>query len=68
MTDPDGKPRIVQLGPRDDPIDSEAASEIFDSDGTQFADTDPNKIGVIGAVFLILNKMIGTGSKCCLWM
>lgn len=29
----------------------------------QFKTPDSNKIGVTGAVFLILNKMIGTGSK-----
>ncbi len=59
----DGKTRTVQNGIRDDPIDSEAASEIFDSNGTEDADPGSGKIGVTGAVFLILNKMIGTGSK-----
>ena len=46
------------IGPLDDRIDSEAASEIFDTDGFE-----STKIGVTGAVFLILNKMIGTGSE-----
>lgn len=31
----------------------------------EFAYSDDRKIGVTGAVFLILNKMIGTGSMCC---
>jgi hypothetical protein len=33
-------------------------------DAQNFAYTEDRKIGVTGAVFLILNKMIGTGSKC----
>lgn len=51
----------------DDPVDSEAASEIFNQDGSPYAGSDAGKIGVTGAVFLILNKMIGTGSmfKTC---
>lgn len=32
-------------------------------DAQNFAFTEDRKIGVTGAVFLILNKMIGTGSK-----
>jgi hypothetical protein len=32
-------------------------------DAQNFAYTEDRKIGVTGAVFLILNKMIGTGSK-----
>lgn len=59
-------------------IHSEQASEIFDSNGVplgrnygsfggldgtvEFAIPESRKIGVAGAVFLILNKMIGTGS------
>ena len=33
----------------------------------RIAISESRKIGVTGAVFLILNKMIGTGSKCC-WL
>ncbi|KAK3685177.1 amino acid permease-domain-containing protein [Podospora appendiculata] len=64
-----------------DAVDSEASSEVFDSDGTRllsnngvnygsiptggvaqaFKIPESRKIGVTGAVFLILNKMIGTG-------
>lgn len=44
------------------PTDEEYASST--NDGIQqFAYSDERKIGVTGAVFLILNKMIGTGSK-----
>ena len=59
----DGKTRLARVAPRDDPIDSEAASQIFESDGAQYAGSESSKIGVTGAVFLILNKMIGTGSR-----
>ena len=31
-----------------------------------YAFDDSRKLGVTGSVFLILNKMIGTGSKLCL--
>lgn len=44
------------------PMDEEYASST--NDGIQqFAYSDSRKIGVTGAVFLILNKMIGTGSE-----
>ena len=44
------------------PTDEEYASST--NDGVQqFAYSEERKIGVTGAVFLILNKMIGTGSK-----
>lgn len=33
-------------------------------EGQTYAYTEDRKIGITGAVFLILNKMIGTGSKC----
>ncbi len=56
MSDADRK--SPSIGTLDDRIDSEAASEIFDTDGFE-----STKIGVTGAVFLILNKMIGTGSE-----
>jgi hypothetical protein len=35
-------------------------------DENTYAYDDSRKLGVTGAVFLILNKMIGTGSECCL--
>lgn len=35
-------------------------------DAQEFTYTEDRKIGVTGAVFLILNKMIGTGSKSTL--
>lgn len=39
-------------------------SEWGDEEGTQkYALSEKRKIGITGAVFLILNKMIGTGSK-----
>lgn len=33
-------------------------------DAQTYAYSEDRKIGVTGAVFLILNKMIGTGSEC----
>ncbi|KAG7289126.1 hypothetical protein NEMBOFW57_005489 [Staphylotrichum longicolle] len=56
----DGKKPVVES--IDDPIDSEAASEILDEDGLPYSQFGSRKIGVAGAVFLILNKMIGTGT------
>ncbi|KAK4679769.1 hypothetical protein QC764_207030 [Podospora pseudoanserina] len=54
-----------------DHVDSEAASEVYDENGSLLSGKtgsslgygvpDSRKIGVTGAVFLILNKMIGTG-------
>jgi len=57
----DGKRPLVES--LDDPVDSEAASEVFEEDGLAYSQSGSSKIGVAGAVFLILNKMIGTGSK-----
>ncbi|KAH6850690.1 amino acid permease-domain-containing protein [Chaetomium sp. MPI-CAGE-AT-0009] len=45
----------------DDSIDSEATGEIFDYDGVAPVASESGQIGVVGAMFLILNKMIGTG-------
>ena len=42
------------------PVDTDNGSTV---DAQNFAFTEDRKIGVTGAVFLILNKMIGTGSK-----
>lgn len=56
---------------------SETASEVYDTegnrlgpnygtidgDGVRYDIPESRKIGVAGAVFLILNKMIGTGSE-----
>jgi hypothetical protein len=44
-------------------VDSEAGSQISFGDGTSHTHPASRNIGVAGAVFLILNKMIGTGSK-----
>ncbi|KAK3359605.1 high-affinity methionine permease [Lasiosphaeria hispida] len=70
MDDPDRKVTEPLLGR----VNSEAASEVLDSDGARlgpsygtlaglegYALPESRKIGVTGAVFLILNKMIGTG-------
>lgn len=46
-----------------DQVDSEASSQISFDDGNSYAHPESRKIGVAGAVFLILNKMIGTGSR-----
>jgi len=56
---------------------SQTASEVYDTngnrlgpnygtlnrDGLKYVIPESRKIGVAGAVFLILNKMIGTGSE-----
>lgn len=55
-------------GLRDQPYDGFNSDERpIDNDSTvdaqNFAFSEDRKIGVTGAVFLILNKMIGTGSR-----
>jgi hypothetical protein len=42
--------------------DSDAASQTSEEYGTTYVVPEQRKIGIAGAVFLILNKMIGTGS------
>ncbi|KAK4189155.1 amino acid permease-domain-containing protein [Podospora australis] len=62
-------PPPSHYAPYADSVDSEAASEVFDSNGSLLSGKsgqvygipESRKIGVMGAVFLILNKMIGTG-------
>lgn len=45
-------------------LDSESASEMLGtSRDAPNSSAESRKIGVAGAVFLILNKMIGTGSR-----
>lgn len=44
----------------------EGPPDVEVQDEKQFKVADSQKIGVTGAVFLILNKMIGTGSECLL--
>lgn len=63
----------------EDSVDSEAASTVLDSDGSPLSGSisvegvqkytlpESRKIGVVGAFFLILNKMIGTGSTFATW-
>lgn len=43
--------------------DGDASARKPDAQVEEFKLDDSRKIGVTGAVFLILNKMIGTGSK-----
>ncbi|KAL2191415.1 amino acid transporter [Thermothelomyces heterothallicus CBS 203.75] len=47
--------------PVDMPVDNKALSDIVEDDEIIGVRPGPAKIGVAGAVFLILNKMIGTG-------
>ena len=49
--------------PVDDDSISEATGETFDYNGLRGIRSEPRQIGVAGAMFLILNKMIGTGSR-----
>lgn len=69
-----GDPDSKSIHSSEDAVDSEAASMVFDSDGVQLSGVggegvqkytlpESRKIGVAGAFFLILNKMIGTGSE-----
>ena len=51
----------------DDSITSEATGETFDYNGLRGIGSEPRQIGVAGAMFLILNKMIGTGSRAPLF-
>lgn len=41
--------------------------EVAEQRVQKIAIAESRKIGVTGAVFLILNKMIGTGSKCAIY-
>lgn len=72
-----GDPDRKAVHSSDDAVDSEAASMVFDGDGVRllgggaegvqkYGLPESRKIGVAGAFFLILNKMIGTGSECFL--
>ena len=47
-------------------LETEVASIVSIEDGILYAPPDSRKIGVAGAVVLILNKMIGTGSESTL--
>lgn len=68
----DSKKNTAFDGLRGQPYEDFHNDERFDQspdnastiDAQNFAYTEDRKIGVTGAVFLILNKMIGTGSKC----
>lgn len=51
----------VARGGDDSPPDY-ASGQVQDEQAFKFSES--RKIGVTGAVFLILNKMIGTGSEC----
>ncbi|EAQ86414.1 hypothetical protein CHGG_07667 [Chaetomium globosum CBS 148.51] len=53
--------RFISRPVDDDAADSEGTGETFDYDGLAGIGTEPRQIGVAGAMFLILNKMIGTG-------
>lgn len=46
----------------DDSPPDYASGQVQDEQAFKFSES--RKIGVTGAVFLILNKMIGTGSEC----
>lgn len=46
-------------GSDDQQTDNESTIE-----AQKYSYTEDRKIGITGAVFLILNKMIGTGSEC----
>ena len=56
----DGRKGVV-AGPRYDE-EGQVSDNASTIDATTYAYTEDRKIGVTGAVFLILNKMIGTGS------
>lgn len=67
-----GRKYYIDDAATEDAVDSEAASIVLDSDGNpllgavegvqKYILPESRKIGVVGAFFLILNKMIGTGS------
>jgi hypothetical protein len=61
--DNSSRERSITRPINDDSIDSEGAGETFDYDGSTPMGSEPRQIGVAGAMFLILNKMIGTGSR-----
>ena len=45
------------------PTPPEYENAVVEQENT-YAFDDSRKLGITGSVFLILNKMIGTGSKC----
>ncbi|KXX75720.1 High-affinity methionine permease [Madurella mycetomatis] len=51
----------LSTAPTEPYTDSDAASERPDGDGILYARPKSQRIGVFGAVFLILNRMVGTG-------
>jgi hypothetical protein len=64
MNDPDPNTPIVDA--EEVLIDSGIVDKMLNVNDNQIAlngSAEPRKIGVAGAVFLILNKMIGTGSR-----
>lgn len=63
--------KVLVIASVDDSMDRERGSDVLDGDGDgdgvpDSRRSESGKIGVAGAVFLILNKMIGTGSKSSL--
>lgn len=61
MATRDSSPEAPPLPPAEKDTGPEADGEqVFQFD-------DSRKLGVVSAVFLILNKMIGTGSKWAVW-
>jgi len=58
---------VLEHGPSgaESPItqDDEVVGAVVEEEEQKYAFEDSRKLGVTGSVFLILNKMIGTGSK-----
>lgn len=57
-----GEQHSSALARDDDSPPDYASGQVQDEQAFKFSES--RKIGVTGAVFLILNKMIGTGSEC----
>jgi len=58
----EGKAQDDLSGPSDHD-NGNIRDDVSSTEGQVFAYSDDRKIGITGAVFLILNKMIGTGSE-----
>lgn len=71
LRDPEGSPDGLKTGNLTADNDGHISDNASTVDAQTYAYTEDRKIGVTGAVFLILNKMIGTGSEylsitaCC---
>lgn len=66
VKDSEGSPDGLRTGDLTTDNEGHVSDNASTVDAQTYAYSEDRKIGVTGAVFLILNKMIGTGSEFCL--